>query len=718
LANLENMHKELQERVKKLKPSDEPSQEGTWEKGLNAFTLEQTQKLEKAIQDMKNADGLPKAETLNIDGEQLLKNMEALLDADGLLKAETSKSDGKQLLKNMEALFNDIVQKKNIVQKGGRLETVSRWISDSIQVHLDLKNAIESAETQLRLVMKDRRLLFDTSVQEYQKNLEVARLYRDQSDAPTRTGLKEQASTLEAHRKQLDEALEKRTQAELKKWSEWSKNVGDVRHTQPEHSMIRTFPVADVLDFECVATDLDMALQQGAPEDIYRELHALQWEQEAVDKVNTAYQRKFDKTLEAALRDHFGEPQQEAQLKHALQYINKGKPIEPLPASFENLAMSLNAEFAKPTVEPEEIYRILASFRRSTEPLSDLDKRYMSKFKTTLKSDIKKKLKGKSKDYAAYLVGDEIMEKNARSWKEVVQLCKALSELPVNWDDGVSGPLKYDIPFSSELIAHTRGQALKEIGYASKKCFARSWSIDNTGLMQTNLRVHTLFASDMPSGQEPTALLESYVAPLIQVETTFGARELILGSKLSDQPLLDFKLSDRPLTVREWVSQCQGAFKRLSLKEYAELELKDSFKPIERTYITTSRSYFSLPTSDAMIASHEAQSAIVSDYNALYTYNITGRKTLIDTAGKIPYYEIAGSIRKNRHTIQNDASAKDFFDAMAAELFEKVGTFGFSFISRESRKAGIPAHLNQDLSTNLISDGMVHGLPDKPHHFL
>jgi len=33
-------------------------------------------------------------------------------------------------------------------------------------------------------------------------------------------------------------------------------------------------------------------------------------------------------------------------------------------------------------------------------------------------------------------------------------------------------------------------------------------------------------------------------------------------------------------------------------------------------------------------------------------------------------------------------------------------------INRESRKAGIPAHLNQDLSTNLISDGMVHGLPD------
>jgi len=36
-----------------------------------------------------------------------------------------------------------------------------------------------------------------------------------------------------------------------------------------------------------------------------------------------------------------------------------------------------------------------------------------------------------------------------------------------------------------------------------------------------------------------------------------------------------------------------------------------------------------------------------------------------------------------------------------------------SIINRESRKAGIPAHLNQDLSTNLISDGMVHGLPDK-----
>jgi len=32
-------------------------------------------------------------------------------------------------------------------------------------------------------------------------------------------------------------------------------------------------------------------------------------------------------------------------------------------------------------------------------------------------------------------------------------------------------------------------------------------------------------------------------------------------------------------------------------------------------------------------------------------------------------------------------------------------------MNRESRKAGIPAHLNQDLSTNLISDGMVHGLP-------
>jgi len=32
-------------------------------------------------------------------------------------------------------------------------------------------------------------------------------------------------------------------------------------------------------------------------------------------------------------------------------------------------------------------------------------------------------------------------------------------------------------------------------------------------------------------------------------------------------------------------------------------------------------------------------------------------------------------------------------------------------VIRESRKAGIPAHLNQDLSTNLISDGMVHGLP-------
>jgi hypothetical protein len=46
---------------------------------------------------------------------------------------------------------------------------------------------------------------------------------------------------------------------------------------------------------------------------------------------------------------------------------------------------------------------------------------------------------------------------------------------------------------------------------------------------------------------------------------------------------------------------------------------------------------------------------------------------------------------------------------------EHDGTFFFPLgsdeFNRESRKAGIPAYLNQDLSTNLISDGRVHGHP-------
>jgi hypothetical protein len=46
---------------------------------------------------------------------------------------------------------------------------------------------------------------------------------------------------------------------------------------------------------------------------------------------------------------------------------------------------------------------------------------------------------------------------------------------------------------------------------------------------------------------------------------------------------------------------------------------------------------------------------------------------------------------------------KDLHNKEAQRILEEL--------NRESRKAGIPAYLNQDLSTNLISDGRVHGHP-------
>ena len=59
-------------------------------------------------------------------------------------------------------------------------------------------------------------------------------------------------------------------------------------------------------------------------------------------------------------------------------------------------------------------------------------------------------------------------------------------------------------------------------------------------------------------------------------------------------------------------------------------------------------------------------------------------------------------------------SALDSKSKLEREKLRKLGVQrNTTWLNRESRKAGIPAHLNQDLSTNLISDGMVHGLPVK-----
>ncbi|HEY4033871.1 MAG TPA: protein-glutamine glutaminase family protein, partial [Ktedonobacteraceae bacterium] len=567
-----------------------------------------------------------------------------------------------------------------------------------------LEGVIKSALAQLDNVMKDRHFRRNEHVLTYQKDLEAAQLYKDRSDA-TAEGLLEMSLALEAHRAQLDNDLEEWTQREVEKWS---MEVGYMRCIQSEPLMFRTFQVADVLDFEHVAKDFDEALERGSPEAIYRELHALQWEPEAVDKLDMAYQRKSHKTLETALKDHFGEFQQKAQLAYALQLINQGEIIEPLPSSFENLAMCLEAELTMSTIEPEKIYAMLTPFRRNTE--------WLSLLRDTCRTALEEKLQGESLRYALYLMGDQVLEKHARNWKEAIRLQKVLSELTFE-NNGVRIPVPNDTPLDSEPGAHMMCQALKEMGYASKKSFAYAYHINKSGEKQPNLHIRTQFAPDMLPGQDPTVTLRSHVAPLLQVETPCGIRELVLDPSLSNQAL----------TVKNWMSKMSHeTFERISFEEYqakwnGEAQLNSIFSSFaERTYVfTSSRNYFFLPINNAgtYLGNLNAHSnkKLLTDLHAHECYDTKGKGMLRNKSTLAPYVRVAGFIRKNMHTIHDDPSAERFLNRMTTDFFKNVNQF--HAISTSDFGSTFP-NLSQALRAQLAETGVSAPIAKQFERFL
>jgi len=502
--------------------------------------------------------------------------------------------------------------------------------------------------------------------------------------------------------------------------------------------MVRDCTVASVRNFKELARNLHRALEPGkSPERIYRVLYFLLREQEAIEKLNDAFQKKDTggRSLETALTERFGRGT--PQLKFALQLIRKEDAgtdqttINRRPVSEEECkAPSQRIHNALLHRDFETVYAALTPFQRNTESLCWFSAWYnhykagLQADGTSLQADIKKYLVGDPLKFALFLIGDRAMETKVVSLSEAEHLAKVASQQTFAKDDGTRVPVPHqEALWGCEGRAHAIAQAFKEWGYASEKIYAHSLRFNEHKQKVADLHLRTDFAHDSSTPSDtPTITWQYHTTCCIWARTRSGKIE----RRVVD-PALDPDKPDQLWTVEEWMEKLgkgPDSYEFITFEGWqrkVEEECKKHPKvpatamghyPADQAYVfTTSRNHTSFPRPD--IIKYALNFKDIPDQYSNVSYNDYRRKQMIDNTKWVPFCRIAREIRKETRdkTIQNDQDAKRFLNAITENFGASQREFLFSDLGASTQFSGLfPSSYKRfitDLKGRGVSPAMV-----------
>jgi hypothetical protein len=449
-----------------------------------------------------------------------------------------------------------------------------------------------------------------------------------------------------------------------REWSPFTREVRaedrPVTHILPESQrFIRDFAVGDVLDMKNVAQTFHDAKK---PEEIYRALHPLHAEHDAVQKFEAEYKKLYPKSLDRDIKKRLNPNQQ----RHAFALLGRETHAEdPLSSKvpivekdFDTLAQNLHNELCdnrQGEVNVENVYRLLTPLQRNTELLSKLDDSYRRRHNLNLREHLQTKLQGSAGDYSQYLLGDSKMEQKTISRYEAKQLTKALSHMTFPKDDGGRSFVPFQHPDNGcEDRAHLMGQALKEIGIASDKIFIAAYTPNNH---LEGLRFPTTLAKDSRIGKPDRENIEwgYHVAICIRVREESG---LGTGTKTAER-VIDPGVAARPgrehkslFTTDEWVGSVDSDHREIRYIKNQN-ELRDAMREeyMKGVYVFSApRSMYALPLSPLHLDAIDNETLPDKFAHEAFSRkdNVTG-SAMEENAREVPLTQLAGHLRLFMH---------------------------------------------------------------------
>lgn len=399
----------------------------------------------------------------------------------------------------------------------------------------------------------------------------------------------------------------------------------EVAHAlQPEASgRVIARQAAAQLDFGHLAERIHTAIAGwGTDEEaVYLALQQCRRDASAIAQLEAEYQRRYNVSLEADIRDDFsGE-----ELEYALQLMSRGRAGSPQgiggapagPSQMESAAHRLHDAMEGWGTDEEAIYAALLPLNRDRSVIHDLMDTYQRLFNENPRERIIDEMSGSELDHALYLLGGapvrarpeitEVTEQQAQ------QLFQELARLTfwTNTDALAPVPFHYP-PDGCYARAHLMAERLTELGIASEKVFAISTA-------PGGLQVRSDFAADMPPGsqQQPVVQWWYHVAPVIRVRDAQGnVQEMVM----------DPSMFPGPVRIDGWTGRMRtDAFTRMTQEQIQrELQANRGIFPAGRNVVVTSsrdvyypQDLARTPTAQDADAEMEAVRGRLTDY-ALY----------------------------------------------------------------------------------------------------
>lgn len=270
-------------------------------------------------------------------------------------------------------------------------------------------------------------------------------------------------------------------------------------------------------------------------EQVYLALQQVRGNSTAIDALKSAYQRLFNASLEADIRDDFSG----TELDYALSLLNSGAtapPTTPDPNRYDAAANAIWAAVEGAGTDEEAIFAALVPFNCNLAEINRVAAAYQRLHNEDLRARLADELSGSEYTYAMQLMGGPAMVANVEvqsvSLQQARLLFTELANLTFVNDAGQDTPVPYHYPTDGCYSrAHLMAERLTALGYASEKVFAVSRKDGGSGLHVPSNR-----ANDMPGA--PTVTWWYHVAPIIRVQQTDGSVvRMVMDPSTANEPI-------------------------------------------------------------------------------------------------------------------------------------------------------------------------------------